>query len=408
MASSLVTSPAPHNLTRNPIFVTLESDHMTGGSAPYSSDVDNLSAHVEVWRDTDSGEEKLGTLRGPYSSTDKRVSFDIASLLRKGSNALPTAAAVGIATGDPYYAEAEGIVDVFRIKSADQYGDPVAVDTLDVSDDYIAINGGLPADKVQAVNLAMPLIALHSYYYKRADAYTFRKPVSMDQPDFLYIVALVTGDIDVVVTRNYSDGTTDYYTAVTMSVTINKAYWVQAGFNQLKVPIDAAPGKTIIGYQVSFIYDDQDAYTAFFVLDNECPAWERYILYHNGFGGYETVRMKGITKYTHRVSRETFQHTKWIDFNIQEGEIDQIRTLGGAVFNTHTGHYPPWYCEHLRQLLHGKLWLIDLELSDFDTYRFKRIMCETDTVEPRQEDAGPHGFSITYSHAWLDDGFNVY
>lgn len=409
MASTLTIEPHDNNLTRNPIWIEVESDHMTG-AGPYTPDVDNLSCHVEVWRDVGAGEEMLGLpLRAPYSSVDKRVSFNIANLFPR-ADVLPAAGSIGVAVGDPYYAEAVGLTDIFRLKHADQHGDPVLVDDpLTVSDDYLAINGGLPADAIQSINMTLPLIGLHSYFFKRDSAFPFRKPVSMDQPDWIYFIALVTGNIDLVVTRNYHDGTTDFYTAVTMAVTANKAYWVQAGFYQLKAQLDPVPDKEIVGYQVSLIYGIQNAFTAYYILDHECPSWEKYILYQNGFGGYESVHMKGLTKYTHRVTRETFQRTRWKDFDIQTGDIDQIRTLGGAVFNTHTGHYPPYYCDHLRQLLHGKMWMIDLDLAaDLSQYRFKRIMCETDTIEPHQEDSGPHGFAITYSHAWLDDGFNIF
>lgn len=285
----------------------------------------------------------------------------------------------------------------------------IPADELTVSDDYLAISGGLPADAIQEINLAAAVIGLHSYYYKRASSHTFFKPVAAHQPDWIYFIALLTGDIEVTVTRMYSDGTTDFYVAVTIPVEANKAYWVQAGHDQLKVPIDSNPAKTVVGYSVSLIREAQNAYTAFYVLDDMCPSWERFILYHNGFGGYETVRMKGITKYAHRVGRETFERTKWTDFTIEAGNIDQIRTSGNAVFNTHTGHYPSFYIEHLRQLLHGKMWLIDLELGTVDnTYRFKRIMCETNQVDLRTDEPAADGFAITYAHAWKDDGHNVY
>ncbi len=409
MASSIVTAPGAQNLARNPIWVTLESDHMAGASPPYVPDVDNLSCHLEVWRYIPVDvEERLALLSGPYDNADKRITFNIADLFPR-TTSLPTAISLGVSPTDPYWGEALGLTNIFRLKHADQYGDPVTTDALNVSDDYLAINGGLPADAIQSVNLSLALIGLHSYYFKRDSAFVFRKPVSMNQPDYVYFIALVTGDIDVVVTRNYDDGASDYFTALTIPVTTNKAYWVQAGYNQLKAYTDPLPDKTIVGYQVSLIYGIQNAFTAFYVLDDMCPSWEKYILFHNGFGGYETVRMKGKTKYTHRVNRETFRRTRWIDFDISVGDTEQIRTLGGAVFNTHTGHYPAYYVEHLRQLLHGKMWLIDLDLAaDLNQYRFKRIMCETDSVDIRTDDPGPDGFAITYTHAWQDDGFNIY
>lgn len=410
MASNIVTPPDEYNLTRNPIFVVLDSDNFTGAEAPYTPSQPNLSCYLEVWRDVPGGEEKLAPIQGPYSTNTKQFISNLASLFNDlNVEALPTAQSLGVSPGDPYYGEAEGLVNVFRIKHADQYGDPVAAEALAISGDYLAINGGLPADAIQSVNLAASLIGLHSYYYKRNSAFTFFKPVAAHQPDYLYFVALLSGDIEVTVTRFYDDGTSDFYIALTMPVDANKAYWVQSGFNQLKVEAAAAAGKTVHGYSVSLIRNDQNAFTAFYVIDDECPSWERFLLYHNGFGGFETVRMKGMTQYQQRTSRETFNRVSWIDFDPAVGSIDHLRTNGNSVFRTHTGHYPDYYINHLRQLLHAKLWMIDTDLGAvLNEWRFLRLMCETNQIDVRRDGAGPDGFAIAYTYAWEDDGYNIY
>lgn len=411
MASTLVTPPLDRSLTRNPIYITLKTDEMSGAAPEYVPDQENLSCRVEVWRDVPAGEEQLAVLRSPYANVDKRTTFDISRLFPRVI-ALPTAQSIGVSAGTPYYGEAEGLVDVYRIKHADQYGDPVTPEALTTSDDYLAINGGLPADAIQSINWAGALIGLHSYYYKHADAFSFRKPVATHQPDYLYFIALVTDDIEVTVTRHYDDGTSDSYVSHTIAAEANKAYWTQAGHDQLKLLVDAAVGKTIIAYDVSLVRvtGPQNAFTAFYVIDDMCPVWESFILYHNGFGGYETVRMKGKTRYSHQVTRESFERTRWTDFSPSVGSIEDIRVLGGCVWDTHTGHYPPFYLNHLRQLLHGKLWRIDLELSEaLNEHRFLRIQCLTNQVQVYEDDPGrAEGFSIQYRQAWLDDGFNIY
>jgi len=412
MASTIVTPPDAYSLIRNPVYVTLETDEMTGGSAPYTPAQDNLSCRLEVWRQLTAGfatEEMLARLRAPYSTDDKQVTFEISRLVPRVL-ALPTAASIGVSPGTPYSGEAVGLVNAIRFKHADQYGDPVTPEALTTSSGYMTIDGGLPADAIQDINWAGALIPLHSYYYKRNSAYTFVKPVGTHQPDYIYFVALVTDDIEVTVTIHYTDGTFDSYVSHTIAVTADKAYWTQSGYDQLKIDDNADVLKVVRGYDVSLIRvtGPQNAFTAFYVLDEICPSWERTILYHNGFGGYETVRMKGITRYTHQVDREIFERTRWIDFDIQTGTIDDIRTFGSPVFNTHTGHYPAYYVEHLRQLLHGKLWLVDTDLSALSSYRFKRLINQTSSVEIRSDEPAADGFAITYRHAWDDDGFNVF
>ena len=412
MAATLILEPAEKNMIRNPIWVTIETDQMSGAEPPYTIDQDNLSCVCEVWHDPLAGDPVLlGRLRAPYSTDDKRATFDIASLVRFPELAIPSEASIGVSPSTPLGEAAPYLTRRIHLAYADAYGTPVVTEALTETDIYLCIDGGLPADAVQDINWAGPLLALHSYLYKRNSAYILRKPVSKAQPDWIYFITQVADNVDVIVTIHYSDGTYEFYTAINnMAVVINRGYWVQAGYNQLKVDDNANPGKTVIGYDVSLVRvtGEVNAYTQFYVVDDMCPSWERYILYQNGMGGYETVRMKGVTRYSHEVQRDRFERTPWTDFDIKTGVIDEIRVRGGAVYNTHTGHYPSWYVEHLRQMMHGKMWLIDMELSDLDEYRFKRIVVDNTTVDIRSDIPAADGFALTYRHAWKDDGFNIF
>lgn len=412
MASVITTPPAAKMLTRNPMYVTLESDKMSGSEAPYTPDEPNLTCRLEVVEMVEGSPARtLATLRAPYSTTDKKVTFDIHKVFPR-SISLPTAQSIGISPGTPYHGEAEGIVMEYRLDHTQMFGTPPAAESVVESDTFVAIQGGVPADALQNINFAGSLIGLHSYFYKRHSAFIFRKPVSPDQPDWIYFVSLVEDTIEVTVTRHFDDGTYDSFKSHEMEVEPNKAYWTQSGYEQLKVKYDPPPGKEIIGYDVSLVRQTGpvNAFTAFYVLDNNCPSWERYFLMHNGFGGYESVRMKGKTSYSHQVERESFERTRWSDFTTEEGTFEDISTSGGAVWQTHTGHYPKWYLNHLRQLLQGNLWYIDQELSaELNTHRFLKIQCLSNSAELYRDDpAGAEGFAIQYRQAWRDDGFNVF
>lgn len=411
MASTLITAPSEHSFTRNPIWVTIESDLFTGSAGAYVPSEDNLSCRLEVWRDTDSGEEMLLRTKAPYSTIDKRATFDISGALRRDTAYLPSDVSIGISGASPYYDEAVGLTDVYRIRHADQYGSPVEPETLTVEGDYLAIQGGLPADAIQDINWAASAIALHSYFYLRNSAFIFRKPVSKMQPDWIYFVGLVTDDFRVVVTIAYDDGTTDEYNSTLMDITADTGYWVQSGYNQLKVDTNADPDKTVIGYNVSIIRVTgmQNVFTAFYVIDDVSPSWEHCILMENGMGGYESVRMKGITRHGHDVEREEVQLTRWSDFSTSTGEFKKLRTAGSPLFNMHTGHYPVYYLEHLRQLLHGDVWAIDTELVLLNDYRFKKMrVLSTSLGDFRSSVPGANGITLSLRHAWNDTGFNVY
>ncbi len=121
--------------------------------------------------------------------------------------------------------------------------------------------------------------------------------------------------------------------------------------------------------------------------------------------------MKGKTKYSHNVNTDSFKKRSAIDFDIKDGDMDLIRSNGSPSYNTHTGQIPAYYVEHLRQLLHArKMWLLDTDLQDIEVpkYRFKKIICKTASLDIRTDDPGPDGIAITYEHAWLDDGYNVF
>jgi hypothetical protein len=411
MASTLITGPNARAFTRNPIWVVIESDLFTGSPGAYVPDEDNLSCRLEIWRDTDGGEEMLERLMAPYSTLDKRVTFDISGALRRDSTSIPSAASIGISPGDPYYDEAEGVTDVYRIRHADQYGSPVAAETLTVEGDYLAINGGLPADAIQDINWAGGAIGLHSYNYRRDSAFVFLKPVGRMQPDWIYLVALVTDDFRVTVTIRYDDGTVDFYDALEMELEEDLAYWLQSGYAQLKIDDHADVGKTVVGYNVSIIRvtGEQNTFTAFYIIDEMCPSWEHHLLMSNGMGGYESVRMKGITRHGHEVVHETFQRIRWNDFSISDGEYKTLRTQGSPTFNMHTGHYPAYYLEHLRQLLHAAIWTIDMDLVLLGQYRFKRLrVLSTNLGDFRSSVPGADGIALNTRHAWDDDGFNIY
>ena len=67
------------------------------------------------------------------------------------------------------------------------------------------------------------------------------------------------------------------------------------------------------------------------------------------------------------------------------------------------------YIEHLRQLLHGKLWIIDTDLGEIlNDWRFKKIRVDTTQLRIRTDVPAADGFAITYRHGWLDDGFNIF
>lgn len=385
---------------------------MTGSEPPYESSESNLYCQLQVVEMVGGDPARtLTTLRAPYSTTDKRVTFDIHKIFPRITS-LPTAQSIGVSPTTPYSGEAEGIVMEYRLDHAQMYGTPPEAESVVESDTFIAIQGGVPADAIQNINFAGSLIGLHSYFYKRSSAFTFRKPVSPDQPDWIYFVSLVEDIIEVTVTRHFDDGTYDSFKSHEIEVEPNKAYWTQSGYEQLKIKYDPPPGKEIVGYDVSLIRKTGpvNAFTVLYVLDMNCPSWERYLLMHNGFGGYESVRMKGKTNFSHQVLRESFERTRWNDFSTEQGTIEDISTSGGSVWVSHTGHYPVWYLNHLRQLLQGNLWRIDQDLSaELNQHRFLKIQCLTNSAELYRDDpSGAEGFAIQYRDAWRDDGYNVF
>jgi len=130
--------------------------------------------------------------------------------------------------------------------------------------------------------------------------------------------------------------------------------------------------------------------------------WDRYLIFANGRGGCETVLMAGKNLDAYKTERSEGQTPRTPEFALDAGEIVAYAANGKREYEFNTGYVPAAYVEHLRQLLLGDAWLID-----YDNERFIRIICDTDSVNIKQNDQELFSMSVKFMASWIDQAANV-
>lgn len=267
----------------------------------------------------------------------------------------------------------------YRLRVGERHGNTSVVGRLDSQEDtYTALRGSRSLDSVNA-----GLVSRLCHDYTRRDGENFRKLVSRDQPDWLYVFTSdhvgdsATATCSLLV--HWSDGTTSNYSPFGDGVPIAKRriYVFAAGFRQLRLSILAPSGATdpdayIVGYDLRIgPQDDSQNYmaTAFYDVAPYCHDWNTYLLFETGLGGLETAWLRGKSAETFDVTEgEEYERLRWgFELPADYRDYDRLGARGRAQWQVSTGwHADPAQLIHLRQLaLRGPAWLVDVEAGKF-------------------------------------------
>lgn len=374
---------------------------------------ENLSGVVQVWQAgaTSNDDALLVALHGVYDVATQRAAFNLLGLFPVAP-VLPTASTIAavIALTWPH-GEAPGAWVKYFLRYADKYGTPAVPEALlKTASYYYAFHGAHPGNHAAPSTLGF-VLPRHGYQHRVGGAWqTFRKPVVMTQPDWVYLwttsaitacsveleVAWTTGDIEVI-TNGFD----------TFDLDTKKMYWFSAGPRQIGLasltpPADGAQVrfytwrlKGTAGLGPTTIASVQ--YELF-----PCTDWESFILLDNGLGGLETVALRGKRTVRYAATRDTLRRARGIDYTPDVADYFTTNATGQQVIECNTGWYPRYYAEHLRQILLGDAWLIDT-----DHKRFLRVVVDTESVEVEKDDAQLHNLSFTLKAAWIDPAVNV-
>lgn len=389
----------------------------TNAAAPAAPD--NLRALVEVFADTGDTNDDYSLLKvhGTYAIGLNEAVLDIhAAFTHLGPHMpddyniiLPGAAP----PGSWYFLQADSAFQKYYLRYADKYGTPpVAEAMLRSTDSYHAVFGAHSGEAKQ-----MSSASLLCHDYTRRDGKLFRKPVSPEQPDWGYwfSAAMETNtELSLDVVLYWSDGTQSIYEPFGSMPTVEpkKLYVFTTGYLQLRLNLVDPTGTTdpdafIVGYDVRIgPQDDSFNYQAVIRhdVDQHCHPWNKYLLFSNGYGGMETVWLRGKATEKYDAKATEFQRPRWFDTRFaQKRDFLHYEQEGRMSWEISSGWYDdPSYPEHLRQCALGEAWLIDMIEG-----RFLPVLVDGTDLVIRDDDDTLVQVTFKIRAAWFDEASNL-
>jgi hypothetical protein len=276
------------------------------------------------------------------------------------------------------------------------------------SDQLYAILGGTAKTSLY---VAADDILRHNYI--TAQGSQFSKPLSPDQPDWLYflpILETLDGDQYLLTVRiEWSDGTESLYNPFgpTQRTFIpNKINWVKSGFRQLFLhniapPSGTSPDALIDSYEVRLEQGLTLIGSVMYQVEHLPTAGTVFLLMENGVGGMESVWLHGAPIVNVEVTNEKWR--KATNNTATVGDIDVLFSESREVITVSTGYYSDLvYLNHLKQILHGACWLIDKQNK-----RFLRVIIENTQFGQIVEDDTVFQITVEIKSAWINTAFNV-
>lgn len=379
---------------------------VTDGVAAFEED--NLAALLQLYTAgaTINDDQHVVTLHAPYSRADARATFNLGLGLLPLAPALPNPNTIDSVFSLYWpHDEATAAFAKYYFRYSDKYGTPASAVKLAKSSDYYAIYGSRPGD-VSAFSVAAFMLSRHKYYsIQEGTVVSFRKPVSINQPDWIYIWASVAAtDCSVEIEITWTNGDQEIVAPSydPFDLVAKTLYWFVSGPRQIDLAAVTPPaGHKALYYNWRLKGNTGSGETTLLEIAHQVVhgsmAWqEMYLLMDNGFGGCESVLIHGRKKTKYTAERDTARKVKYTDYSVAVGELFDYNIEGQPAWDVNTGYYPLEYIEHLRQLLLGKLWIIDLHNE-----RFLRVVIDTKSVETK-DDEQLFSLAFTLRAAWVD------
>lgn len=372
------------------------------GTDPYTEP--NLAAMLEIWRtgDTVSEDERITTLHGTYDVNTSKVAFNLTEIFPVKAQLPPTSHIAPTLFTSWLRGIAANVFVAYHLRAADKYGTPAIPEALlRTEGSFYCHHGAHSADRIPSGALSIYANVLHNY--RRSDGETFWKPLGDGQPDFLYIwtkqeMAGCNVEWDVI----WDDGTTttEVYTGTAFTLLANKVYHVRASPLNFNI---TPPTAGLIPWYITFRLKFGEISLATVKYKAVITTqWERFLLFDNGVGGVESVLFHGKGVNVAAATREEARRNRSRTFTAQEGELITFNPEGRGEFTLNTGWIDSFYAAHLRQLLLGRAWLVDVPRK-----RFLALSCDTSSVQTFKDDEGLVSLAVKFKAAWIDKAFNV-
>lgn len=294
---------------------------------------------------------------------------------------------------NPTYAveQPAGYAEYF-FRYADAYGRPPQPEKLTKSATFAVVAGGSGGASRKRWGSSGNIQLCHAYF-NRLNQY-FAKPISYDQPDWVYLYLHAGGSTGAEVTVYFDDGTSETRTVAASAALEKGLHAFPSGPRQCG--LDQVPGwatKKALRYTFALTLGPSVSYE----LEPPCPEWEVVLAYDNGAGGIESVGMRGKTEFGYGSSKQTFRRARTRVQRTDEGELDTYDVEGSSTYRLRSGYLTRDYAMHLRQLLLGRVWLVD----QFNR-RFIACNVTTSNLDLVTDDDDLHAVELTIQTATPD------
>jgi hypothetical protein len=351
-----------------------------------STEYPNLTAALSLYRVGTVA--PIARLQAPYSRAAV-TDFNLGDFIDVQVG-LPNTNQIG---ASPVYAvtQPEGFAEYF-FRYADKYGRPPQPETLLKSDTYAVVAGGSKGASRYRWGSGGSLQLCHGYF-NQLDQF-FAKPISYDQPDWCYLYLNTEASCGAAITVYFDDGTTATRTVVAAATLAKGLHAFPAGPRQCGMDqVTGWADKTAMRYTFALTLGPSISYE----LEPVCPEWEKILAYDNGAGGIETVGFRGKTEYSYGSNKSTFRRARTRVQSGDDGEVTNYNAEGREEYRLRSGYYSQDYILHLRQLLVGRVWLVDQFAR-----KFVPVNVTTSNLDLITDDDDLHALEITIQAATPD------
>lgn len=288
---------------------------------------------------------------------------------------------------------------------AEQFGTTVAVQKLTTSDAYYAIAAKVPDWKMTEWLADSTSWWDRLLYEKFFLSWSPARNVTRVQPERLFFLvwnAITSAQLDVVATMHFTDGTTQEVVKTIASASQYEMYEIPCGYAELGLSAYETGGKVCQYYTVHVEVNSTGLVISesksFYLFDE--TDYDRYFIFRNSLGGYDTIRATGEKTSNTNVTAETgfFNESKIYT----EGSRERLKIVSGSddVHTVDLG-YTDDYAE--------AMWRTELLISE-DVYelvggKLVPIVITTETATKYSDFAPLYSLTIEYSYAHQSNAF---
>lgn len=221
-------------------------------------------------------------------------------------------------------------------------------------------------------NSANPIIALRNFPI-------LRKTITPTQPDFLFFLTkTAVNNAYVEIRVFFSNGGNAYWHPLgvgnrPLQFEAEKVYFIKTGFSQCSI-INAQPfNRTITSYEFRLMSEANTLLASCaYQLDRLDTSEELILLLENPCGAVETLLLRGSKTKKYVSEFSTIEYS--------DGENETVGEEVAITYEVTTAYMETELVDYYRQLLRGKIWLLD---KFFQPQRIVRISKEM-TLNPNQ------------------------